>query len=84
MKADFTLVRQRFLFRRRLGSNLRLWSRISPEIRPFVNAKSIVSVLGLAVSQSHEIEVTAEGEDEAAVLEAITRLIESDFDEGSS
>lgn len=48
---------------------------------PFVNAKSILSVLGLAVSQSHQIEIIVEGEDEQAALAAMTRLIDSDFAE---
>ncbi len=46
---------------------------------PFVDAKSILSVLGLGVSQGHEIEVTIEGEDEQKALETITSLIDSDF-----
>jgi phosphotransferase system HPr (HPr) family protein len=48
---------------------------------PFVNAKSILSVLGLGVSQGYEIEVTAEGEDEQTAIETIAQLIESDFTE---
>jgi len=48
---------------------------------PFVDAKSILSVLGLGVSQGQEIEVTAQGEDEQAALEAITHLIANDFSE---
>jgi phosphotransferase system HPr (HPr) family protein len=48
---------------------------------PLVDAKSIISVLGLGVSKGHEIEVSAEGEDEQTALEAIARLIESDFAE---
>ncbi len=48
---------------------------------PFVNAKSILSVLGLGVSQNHEIEISAEGIDEQAALEAIAKLINSNFAE---
>ncbi|MCL4297686.1 MAG: HPr family phosphocarrier protein [Anaerolineae bacterium] len=48
---------------------------------PFIDAKSILSVLGLAVAKGHEIEVTAEGEDEETALETIARLIEGDFTE---
>jgi len=48
---------------------------------PFVDAKSILSVLGLGVSQGHELEVTAQGEDEQPALEAIAHLIASDFSE---
>ena len=50
---------------------------------PFADAKSILGVLTLAVAKDHEIEVTAEGEDEQAALEAITRLIASDFAEST-
>jgi phosphotransferase system HPr (HPr) family protein len=50
---------------------------------PFIDAKSILSVLGLAVAKGHEIEVTAEGEDEQAALETMARLIESDFAEST-
>jgi phosphotransferase system HPr (HPr) family protein len=50
---------------------------------PPVDAKSIIGVLGLGVAKGHEIEVVAEGEDEQAALEAITRLIESDFAEAA-
>lgn len=46
---------------------------------PFVDAKSILSVLGLGVSKGHQIEVSAEGEDEQAAMETLARLIESDF-----
>jgi len=51
---------------------------------PFVDAKSILSVLGLGVSCGHEIEITAEGEDEQKAVEAMTRLIENDFIESST
>lgn len=51
---------------------------------PFIDAKSILSVLGLAVAKGHEIEVTAEGEDEETALETIARLIEGDFTESTT
>jgi phosphotransferase system HPr (HPr) family protein len=51
---------------------------------PFMDAKSILSVLGLGVSKGHEIEVTAEGGDEQTALETIARLIESDFVESTA
>jgi phosphotransferase system HPr (HPr) family protein len=44
-----------------------------------VDAKSILSVLMLGVERGHEIEVTAEGEDEAPAVQALRELIESDF-----
>lgn len=51
---------------------------------PFVEAKSILSVMGLGVAKGHEIEITAEGEDEQAALETIAQLIESDFAESAA
>lgn len=48
----------------------------------FVNAKSILSVLTLGVSQGHEIEIKAEGEDEAVAVEALRSLIEGGFEVG--
>lgn len=44
-----------------------------------VDAKSILSVLTLGVERDHEIELRVEGEDEAAAMQALRALIESDF-----
>ena len=46
-----------------------------------VNAKSILSVLTLGVSQNHEIEIVAEGEDADEAVNALKNLIESNFGE---
>jgi phosphotransferase system HPr (HPr) family protein len=51
---------------------------------PFVDAKSILSVMALGVAKSHEIEITADGEDEQVALETIAQLIESDFVESAA
>jgi phosphotransferase system HPr (HPr) family protein len=51
---------------------------------PFIDAKSILSVMGLGVAKGHQIEVTTEGEDEQTALETIARLIESDFAESAT
>lgn len=51
---------------------------------PLVDAKSIISVLGLGVAKGHEIEVNAEGEDEQVAMDALARLIESGFTETSA
>lgn len=45
------------------------------------NAKSILSVLNLAVLQDQVIEVTADGEDEAEAIAALREQIESNFGE---
>jgi phosphotransferase system HPr (HPr) family protein len=48
---------------------------------PYVDAKSILSVMGLGVSKGHRIEIAFEGIDEETALTALTRLIDSDFAE---
>lgn len=45
----------------------------------WVDAKSILGVLTLGVEKDHEIELTAEGPDEAETLARIGNLIRSDF-----
>jgi len=47
----------------------------------WVNAKSILRVLGLGVEQSHEIEISAEGEDAQEALSALAALVHSNFGE---
>ena len=46
-----------------------------------VNAKSLLGVLSLGVVQGMNIEIEADGSDEADALEALTKLIESGFAE---
>ena len=46
-----------------------------------VNAKSILGVMMLGASKGTELELTAEGEDEAQALEAISHLINARFEE---
>lgn len=46
---------------------------------PWVNAKSILSVLTLGVEQHHEIEIQAHGPDEAQAAAELQKLIISDF-----
>ncbi len=48
---------------------------------PFVDAKSILGVMGIGVSQGHEIEITAQGDDAAEALEALRTLIKDNFGE---
>lgn len=45
----------------------------------WVDAKSILGVLTLGVEKDHEIELTAEGPDEAEVLAKIDALIRGNF-----
>lgn len=44
------------------------------------NAKSIISVLSVSVTQDEKIRLTATGEDEEDALEALISLIENNFD----
>lgn len=45
------------------------------------NAKSILSVLTLGVSQGHEIEIVADGEDALDALKTLEALIQDNFGE---
>ncbi|HEC23275.1 MAG TPA: HPr family phosphocarrier protein [Chloroflexi bacterium] len=47
---------------------------------PFKNAKSALEVMMLGVNQGHRIAIRAEGEDAEEALEALRRLIESNFE----
>ena len=46
-----------------------------------VDAKSILSVLGLGAGQGTEVTLIAEGEDEVQVIEAICQLVGNNFGE---
>jgi phosphotransferase system HPr (HPr) family protein len=47
------------------------------------NAKSLLAVLGCGVEHGHRIRVSADGEDEAAAIEALGALAESGFGEAT-
>ncbi|MDR2716890.1 MAG: HPr family phosphocarrier protein [Treponema sp.] len=49
--------------------------------RDRINAKSIMGVITLGAAFGTEIKIIAEGEDEQAALETLTRLFESKFEE---
>lgn len=49
----------------------------------WVNAKSILSLLTAGVAQGHRIAIRTEGCDEVEALEALSRLIRSDFSENN-
>ncbi len=48
---------------------------------PWMNAKSILSVLSLGVEMNDEIELQIEGEEEQAAADAMRSLVESNFGE---
>lgn len=47
-----------------------------------VDAKSIIMVLTLGVMKDHEIQIQAEGADEADAIAALKSLVETNFGEG--
>lgn len=46
-----------------------------------INAKSMVKLLSLGIHQGEKLEISAEGEDEIAAVDALIALIESGFGE---
>jgi len=48
---------------------------------PPANAKSILSVMTAAVRMGDHVRIAAEGDDEQAAVEALSTLIQSNFDE---
>jgi phosphotransferase system HPr (HPr) family protein len=63
------------------GSDIRV-ENLSRGSKP-ASAKSLLGVLGCGVEQGHRIRVSAEGEDEAAAIEAIRVLAEGGFGEAT-
>lgn len=51
---------------------------------PWIDAKSIVKVMGLKARQNSELHVRAMGDDAAAAVSGIISLIARDFDEGEN
>ena len=45
----------------------------------WVNAKSILSILGLGVENNHTIEIKADGPDEKAAISSLKQLVEQRF-----
>lgn len=48
----------------------------------WVDGKSVMSLMMLAASKGHTLEVRTEGEDAEAALSALTALIKNKFEEG--
>jgi len=61
----------------RFASQIRV--RNATRNTPWVDAKSILSVLTLGVEPHHEIEIMADGPDDTRAAEALQQLIASDF-----
>lgn len=62
------------------ASRITIANLSTPEEEP-VNAKSIISVLSLGMGKGTEVEVSANGDDEQAAVDALVALIEGGFGE---
>lgn len=71
--SDFVVLAKRF------SSKIQIRALRGDE--PAVNAKSIVMLLSLGLTQGTQAELTAEGEDEARAVEELAALIASGFGE---
>ena len=65
---------------KQFGSRITI-KNTSQEVSGPVNAKSIIHLLTLGLSQGSVAEITAEGEDEAAAVEALAQLVASGLGE---
>jgi phosphocarrier protein HPr len=89
------VIRRELRIRNRLGLHARAAARFVHTASGFrsrvtagrdgrvMEGKSILGILLLAASQGTTIEVTTEGEDEEAAMEALAALVEGGFGEGS-
>ena len=89
------MIRRELRIRNRLGLHARAAARFvhtASRFRSRVTAgrdgrvtdgKSILGILLLAASQGTTIEVTTEGEDEEAAMDALATLVEGGFGEGA-
>ncbi len=89
------MIRRELGIRNRLGLHARAAARFVHTASRFrsritaghdgrvMDGKSILGILLLAASQGTTIEVTTEGEDEEAAMEALAALVEGGFGEGA-
>jgi len=87
------VIRRQLRIRNRLGLHARAAARFVHTASGFrsrvtagrdgraMDGKSILGILLLAASQGTTIEVTTEGEDEEAAMDALAALVESGFGE---
>jgi phosphocarrier protein HPr len=90
------VIRRELRIRNRLGLHARAAARFVHTASGFrsrvtagrdgrvMDGKSILGILLLAASQGTTIEVTTEGEDEEAAMEALAALVEGGFGEGGA
>ena len=89
------MIERELLIANRLGLHARATAKLVQTVAPFrssitvaakgreVNAKSIMGVMLLAAGQGTTVTVRADGEDEAAAVDAVAALFERKFDEDS-
>lgn len=89
------MIERELVITNRLGLHARATAKLVQTVAPFrssitvaakgreVNAKSIMGVMLLAAGQGTTVTVRAEGEDEAAAVDAVASLFERKFDEDS-
>ena len=87
------MLERELIVSNRLGLHARATAKLVQVLAPFrctvtlqakgreVNAKSIMGVMLLAAGQGTPITVRADGEEEAAAMEALSALFERRFDE---
>ena len=85
-RRHITIINKLGLHARAAAKLVGLASRFACDIRLIkdsaeVNGKSILGVMMLAASQGTELELVADGEDEAQALDALEELIARRFDE---
>jgi phosphocarrier protein HPr len=86
IQRDFTISNKLGLHARPSAQLTQVASRFASEVwiskaGRRVNAKSIMGVMMLAAGQGSQVTIDTDGPDEAAALEAISRLIQSGFGE---
>ena len=86
LKQNITIINKLGLHARAAAKLVAYASRYGSEIFLYtdtkkVNAKSILGVMMLGAKQGTQLEITAEGEDEAQALEVVVKLINNRFGE---
>lgn len=89
------MIERELVITNRLGLHARATAKLVQTVAAFrssitvaakgreVNAKSIMGVMLLAAGQGTTVTVRADGEDEAAAVDAVAALFERKFDEDS-
>ncbi len=86
IKTKITIINKLGLHARAAAKFVATASRYASELTVIknhqqVNGKSIMGVMMLAASQGTELELSAEGDDSQALIDAICQLITNRFDE---